>query len=116
MVMYPTAMHEIRWFLADAFEKLAQPDSVAAYLEKITSDSAPTYRDEHIHGVAVTMAHRRLVMLYARMGRLEDAERHLALLQRMWARPGPIARRMLDEARGGVASARAMARPERTRT
>jgi hypothetical protein len=46
------------------------------------------------------------------MGRIADAERHLAILERWWDRPDDIARKMLDEARAAVRSARGMGSPE----
>jgi hypothetical protein len=57
--------------------------------------------------------HCRLALLYARMGRIPDAERHLAAVETAWDRPDPEVRRMLEETRAAVANARGMARPER---
>ena len=59
------------------------------------------------------LIHRRLVLLYARLGRVADAERHLAAVEQTWDRPDPDVRRMLAEARAAVRAARGMARPER---
>jgi len=102
-----------RFLLADAFETLGAPDSAAAYLERMTTD--PAAWGQWI-GIARPLAQRRPVLLYARMGRLADAERHLTVLERWWDRPDELARRMLDEARAAVRNARGMARPERPRT
>jgi len=105
-----------RWetfLLADAFEKLGAPDSAATYLERKTTDPAAWLG---CSGITRPLAHRRLILLDASMGRLEEAERHLAVLERWWDRPDDIAQGMLDEARGAVGSARGMARPERAGT
>ena len=102
----------IRWTLADGYERCGQRDSAAVWLERIASDPGPVQRDLYFRGAALSAAHHRLVLLYARMGRLADAERHLAVLERWWDRPDDIARGMLAEARAAVKSARGMARPE----
>jgi hypothetical protein len=95
----------VRWTLADAFERTGQPDSAAANLER---DLAMPY----IEPQWAPAIRYRLVLLYARMGRVPEAERHLAALEHAWDRPDPEVRRMLDEARAALASARGMARPE----
>jgi hypothetical protein len=48
-------------------------------------------------------------MLYARMGRVADAERHLTAVEQAWGRPDEQTRRMLAEARAAAAGARAKA-------
>jgi hypothetical protein len=115
-LLEPAGLSVVRWLLADTFERLGMPDSAATYLEKVTSESFTCYEEDHLRGIAVPLVHQRLAMLYVRMGRLADAERHLTLLEKMWDRPDPIARRLLDEAQAAVASARGMTRPERPRT
>jgi len=100
-----------RWVLADAFERTGRPDSAAACLENALV--APSMMSDAIQ--RPFMRHR-LALLYARMGRVTDAERHLAAVEQAWDHPDPAIRRMLDEARAAVASARGMARPERGRS
>ena len=111
---YVAGMSSVRCFYAEALEELGQADSATYYLERVTTDPDPSSSDADgiARGALVPFAHRRLVLLYARMGRLADAERHLAILERWWDRPDDIARRMLDEARSAVCAARGMARPE----
>ena len=91
----------MRWFLADAFEQLDRPDSAAAYLERIWDQPfrPPTGPDK-------PWAHRRLALLYARLGRIPDAERHLAAAEKALGRPDPAVRKMLEEARVAVAGAK----------
>jgi tetratricopeptide (TPR) repeat protein len=108
-LLYSAGLPAARCLLADAFEKLAAPDSAAAYLERMTTDS-PAWSDWG--GIAQPLAHRRLILLYARMGRLADAERHLAVLERWWDRTDDVTRPMLEAARTAVRSARGMAGPE----
>jgi len=108
-LLYSAGLPAARCLLADAFEKLAAPDSAAAYLERMTTDP-PAW--SYWGGIAQPLAHRRLILLYARMGRLADAERHLAVLERWWDRTDDVTRPMLEEARTAVRSARGMAGPE----
>jgi tetratricopeptide (TPR) repeat protein len=98
----------VRWSLADAFERLDQPDSAAAYLERVMSVPVDTE--------VWPFVRLRLALLYARMGRIPDAERLLAAAEQAWDRPDAAARRMLEQARAAVRAARAMAQPERGRS
>jgi tetratricopeptide (TPR) repeat protein len=98
----------VRWYLADAFERLDQPDSAATYLER--SWDLPFV---WLACAEKPWVHRRLALLYARMGRIPDAERHLAALERAWDRPDPKVLTVLDEVRVAVKSARGMAAPVR---
>ena len=92
----------VRWTLAEAFEQAGHPDSAAVYLERILSDDWSTQPV----GWESPYVHRRLALLDARMGRIQDAERHLATVVRAWDRPAPAIRRQLDDARAAVSTAR----------
>jgi tetratricopeptide (TPR) repeat protein len=93
----------VHWWLADAFEHMARPDSAAFYLER---PLAVAYGGND--GADKPFLQWRLVMLYARIGRASDAERHLAALEQAWDRPDPEIRRRLDKARAAVRAARGM--------
>jgi hypothetical protein len=54
-------------------------------------------------------------LLDARMGRIGEAEQHLAILEHDVMRPDPDIRHLLDDARAAVRSTRAVARPEAQR-
>jgi len=97
-----------RWWLADAFEQTGRPDSAAWWLEHVQ-----TGVDEG--AAARAYVERRLALLDAKQGRIADAERHLAVAEKTWDQPDPAVRRMLDEARTAVRTARAMSGPERPR-
>jgi len=104
-----TALLDVGWYfwtLADAYERSGLPDSAAACLEPIVSfPSVCNWQRPYIH--------QRLAMLYVGMGRVAEAERHLAAVEQAWDRPDPPIRRLLEEARTAVRGARGMARPER---
>jgi hypothetical protein len=102
---YPVGLSWVRWSLADAFERLAERDSAVVALERVMSN--PCQNENW------AFTHRRLVLLYVAMGRVADAERHLAALEKTWDRPDPAVRRLLDEARAAVRAARGMRTPER---
>jgi tRNA A-37 threonylcarbamoyl transferase component Bud32/tetratricopeptide (TPR) repeat protein len=93
----------VRWELAKDWAAIGQPDSAIVQLERVVSPAVtgPTPIRPY--------ARQRLVMLYARVGRLADARALLAVLEKSWDRPDPEVRRMLDEARSAVSSARAIA-------
>ena len=109
---FPAGMSAVRWFLADAFERLGRSDSAAVYLERAVVDPAPAIDEGFLRGVVVPFAHLRLITLYTRMGRVADAERHLAVVEKWFTTPDPEVRRMLEAARTAVRSARGMARRE----
>ncbi len=89
-------MSWIRWYLADAYEKLGRPDSAAAQIERITAD--PRAQS------AVPYAHLRLAALDARLGRGDDARRHLALAQQALTTPDPELRRRIERVHAMIAA------------
>jgi eukaryotic-like serine/threonine-protein kinase len=102
---YSTNLQEVRGLLAEAFQQLGARDSAAAWLERAANAPETWYWG----GISRSFAHLRLARIYAGMGRIADAEHHLAVLERWWDRPDDIARRLLDEARAAVRSSRGMA-------
>ena len=112
-MQYPAGMWEVRWFLADVFEQLGRPDSAAACLERTVSDPAPAIDECGRHGIAWPFAHRRLVLLYARMGRIEDAKRHWQIFSETMQTPDPEIQPLIAEARAALVSAEGMARSAR---
>jgi tetratricopeptide (TPR) repeat protein len=113
VVWYPAGMWEVRWFLADAFEHLGHADSAAAYLERGLSDPSPGWEETERHGIAWPLAHRRLVLLYARMGRIEDAKRHWQTFAATYRTPDAEVQPLIAEARAALASAEGMAKSAR---
>jgi len=62
---------------------------------------------------ASSFAHQRLVVLYARMGRLEDARRHWKSFSDTFTRPDPEMQPLVEEARAALASAEGLAKTTR---
>jgi serine/threonine-protein kinase len=97
----------VRWLVAEAYEHIGPPDSAAAAFERVLeppeSQGIVTF---------VPYAHQRLVMIYARMGRREDAERHWREFSTAFTNPDPEVRHLLDKARAAIMGLRGMAGPE----
>jgi len=92
-----------RWLVAEAYEHLGPPDSAAVAFERVLEPPES-------QGIAFSppYAHQRLVMIYARMGRREDAERHWREFSAAFTNPDPEVKHLLDEARAAIMGLRAV--------
>ena len=99
----------MRWLVGDAWERLGRPDSAAVYFELVLSTDRTEWERRLPLRMVSSFAHRRLVLLYARMGRLEDARRHWQILTETVRDPDPAFRPMIEEARLALAAAEGMA-------
>ena len=61
--------------------------------------------DQLSRGIAYSFAHQRLVLLYARMGRLEDARRHWKIFSETFTNPDPEVAHLVEEAREALLNA-----------
>ena len=103
----------VRWLVAEAYERLGRPDSAAAYFERaIAPPPAGGYDFAHIR-MASSFGHRRLVMLYARMGRVEEARRHWLAFSEAFAHSDAELAPLVEEARTALAGAKGMAKSSR---
>ena len=103
----------IRWLVAEAYDQLGRPDSAAAYLERAIAPPPEGGTDIAQIRMASSFAHRRLVLLYARMGRLEEARRHWQAFSTTFTRPAPEMAPLVEEARVALASAEGMVKTAR---
>ena len=103
----------VRWLVAEAYERLDRPDSAAAYFERAIAPPPLGGTDFTHSRMAFSYGHRRLVLLYARMGRHEEARRHWETFSRTFTRPDPEVAPLVEEARAALASAEGMARSAR---
>lgn len=94
----------VRWLVAEAYERLGRPDSAAAYFERATAPVPQGGTDIAQIRMASSFAHRRLVLLYLRMGRLEEARRHWEILRATFTHPDPEMAPLVEEARMALAS------------
>jgi tetratricopeptide (TPR) repeat protein len=103
----------VRWLAAEAYEQMDRPDSAAAYFERAIAPPPIGGSDLNMGRLAFFPGHRRLVLLYARMGRLEDARRHWKIFSETCTRPDPEMKPLIEEARAALANAEAVARSSR---
>ena len=106
----------VRWLVAEAYERMGRPDSAAVYFERaIAAPAADWLSLENVPNgrLAVSFGHRRLALLYARMGRLEEARRHLELFAAAFTRPDPGMAPLIAEVRAAIAGAEGMAKASR---
>ena len=96
-----------RWLVAEAYERLDRPDSAVAYFQRAVAPPPAGGVDVAHSRMAFSFGHQRLVLLYARMGRLQEARQHWEIFQQTFTAPDPELRPMLDEARQALAKAEA---------
>ncbi|MDH3271249.1 MAG: tetratricopeptide repeat protein, partial [Gemmatimonadota bacterium] len=93
--------------LGEAHESLGQYEAAATYYEKLASPVEVVRRYDLVGGgLATSFARQRLVVLYAALGRVEDAERHFRVFSDTFTNPDPDLVHLVDEAREALASAR----------
>lgn len=98
-----------RWVVGQAYEELGRPDSAARYYEWALAPDGLQAGERLQRSYAFSYLHQRLVLLCARLGRREDAERHWQAFSSVFTRPDAEAKPLLDEARAAITSLRAMA-------
>ncbi|HEX9893120.1 MAG TPA: BTAD domain-containing putative transcriptional regulator [Gemmatimonadales bacterium] len=91
-----------RWLVADAYERLGNADSAAAFLEMIVTLQRTSWWESFAKGPVYSFAHRRLALLYAKLGKPELARRHWARFIAMFTDPDPDLIWMREEARGAL--------------
>jgi hypothetical protein len=96
-----------RWLVAEAHERTGAPDSAVAMFERIASWQGFAVGEPRMRGLAESFAHQRLVLLYARMGRLDDARRHWKIFSETFTQPDPEVAHLIDEARSALEAAEA---------
>jgi tetratricopeptide (TPR) repeat protein len=94
-----------RWLVAEARERVGALDSAAAMYERIATWSGFSAWEPRQRGLAESFARQRLVVLYCRMGRLDDARRHWEILSETFTQPDPEVAHLVDEARAALEEA-----------
>jgi len=101
----PYLSQPAQWLLAGAYERQGQLDSAVAQLERLATWQGSRGSISNQRGLTDSFARQRLVVLYARMGRLSDARRHWRVFSEMFTAPDPEMVHLVDEARAALASA-----------
>ena len=99
--------HFIQWVVGRAFENLGKLDEAARYYE--LAASTVSYNTEERGGLPYSFAHHRLVLLYSKLGRVEDARRHWEIFEKTFTNPDPELVPMVEEARQALEEAEAKA-------
>jgi hypothetical protein len=89
--------------VADAHERLSQPDSAIVYLEMLLE---PTYPAPPRLGFSVSFAHHRLARLYTEIGLDAKAREHREAFLDTFTHPDPEFEPMVEEAEGAVEALR----------
>jgi tetratricopeptide (TPR) repeat protein len=97
----------MRWMVAEAYDRLGFPDSAAVYFDRAIAPPLRGGTDFLAPRMAFSFGHQRLVLLYARMGRLQEARRHWEIFQQTFTAPDPELLPMIEEARQALATAEA---------
>jgi eukaryotic-like serine/threonine-protein kinase len=111
--MPPIGGTALRWTVADAFEHAGKPDSAAAYFELALATRGAMWVERVRIRTYAPYIHRRLALLYARMGRTEEAERNGQAYFAAMTQPDPELRADIDDLKRVLATSRAMGRPAR---
>ena len=91
----------LRWTLAQAFERTGQPDSAAAWLERIAQWGGQVWGgDDELRGFSYSFVHFRLGRLYTQLGKDDEAKEHYATFLDAFTDPDPEYAWMVTEARG----------------
>jgi serine/threonine protein kinase/tetratricopeptide (TPR) repeat protein len=97
----------MRWLVAETYENAADLEKAAQAYELVLSPVRLADGELSQWGIVVPFAHQRLVLLYARMGRVEDARRHWEMFEKTFTDPDPELVPMVEEARRALAEAEA---------
>jgi serine/threonine-protein kinase len=99
----------IRWLVAEAYEHVDRPDSAAVYFERAIAPVPEGGTDFAQVRMASSFAHQRLVLVYSRIGRLEEARRHWEILSTTFTRPDPELKPLFEESRAAFVNTEATA-------
>jgi tetratricopeptide (TPR) repeat protein len=92
----------MRWMVAQAYEQLGMADSAAAAYERVLWPGGSVIQPMALRGIPWSFAHQRLVVLYAELGRIDEANRHYRTFIEAFTTPDPEFRHLVDEARQAV--------------
>jgi tetratricopeptide (TPR) repeat protein len=93
----------IRWLVAEAFANLGNHEKAVEYFELVLAPTSFWI----LRGIYSSFAHHRLILLYSRMGRVEDARRHWEAFVKTFTHPDVELVPMLEEARQALEDAQA---------
>jgi hypothetical protein len=94
----------IRWMVAECLEELNRPVEAAEAYELVISPlNLSSSRDLYVRIAYISLAHRKLAILYSRLGNTESARDHLEAFEALFTDPAPETRPLLETVRSAVA-------------
>jgi serine/threonine-protein kinase len=102
----------VRWLTAHAYERLDRLDSAVVLLGELVEPGrldAPAV-SSFPYGAAHSYLRQHLIVLLARMGRVDEARRHWAVFRATFTNPDPELAHLVDEARTALEAAELKAR------
>ena len=101
-----TGRRPLRWLLAEASERLDDTTGAARHYESLLVQTGSDI-DLYNSGITYAFARARLVILYANMGRIEQAQVHWKILNETCTSPDAAFLPLIDESRQALAEAKA---------
>jgi tetratricopeptide (TPR) repeat protein len=92
----------IRWLVATAQEKRGLLEQAAQAYELVLSPERLHHDVWTWRAALLPFAHQRLAILYMKLGKAPEAEKHAKALREVWADPDPALRPLLDEVRSAI--------------
>ena len=93
----------IRWLLAESLEDSGQLDKATESYELVLSPLGLSEgNDLEARPAYVSLAHRKLAILYSRLGKMDEARKHLDAFEEMFTDPDPELMPLLETARSAV--------------
>jgi hypothetical protein len=93
--------------VAEVHENLGCFDQAAFCFAYVAFPTVDWWIDPPLRGILAPFAHHRLVLLYSKMGRVEDARRHWEIFEKTFTNPDPELVPMVEEARRALEEAEA---------
>jgi hypothetical protein len=97
----------LQWFVARGYERTARPDSAIYYYDLIVSPRVgESHGNERMRATVYAFAHQRLAVLYSRLGRVADAERHGMAFREIFTNPDPPLAPLVSEVDDAITRSR----------
>jgi len=101
----PRVNQASRWLVAEAEEHLGDLAASATRFPRIADWTGVRPAEMTMRGLTESFARHRAILLYARLGRLEDARRHGEIFRTTVNNPDPEYTHLIDEAREALEDA-----------
>jgi tetratricopeptide (TPR) repeat protein len=101
-----TGRFPVRWLVAEAEERLGRLEAAAATYDQVLSPLRSNVRwigqEECARAIYWPFAHQRLVIIYAKLGKAEEARQHWSILERTFTQPDSELVPLVEQARKAI--------------